>query len=57
MSDIHDVWSFAKDNSSMCSDGYDKKAFEHVAWWIGKYKEAKTSRTVQLRTKRFQKSE
>jgi hypothetical protein len=34
---IRDVWGFAKDNPHLCSEGYDKKAFAHVEFWIHEY--------------------
>lgn len=36
---IHTVWGFAKDNATLCSDGYMKKCFMHVEWWMHTYKQ------------------
>lgn len=35
---IHSVWDYAKQHASQCSEGYQKSAFSHVAWWIDEYK-------------------
>lgn len=31
---LHKAWGYAKEHPEECSDGYDKKAFIHVQYWI-----------------------
>ena len=45
---IHDIWAFAKENESLCSDGYDKKAFNHVLWWLSEYNKHNKETSIDL---------
>lgn len=38
---LHDIWQFAKENPSLCSEAYNKKAFQHVEWWLTEFIKAK----------------
>lgn len=38
---LHATWSYAHDNPQLCSEGYNKQAFQHVQWWIDTYTKSK----------------
>lgn len=37
---FHDAWGYAKEHPEECSDGYDKRAFGHVQFWLDKVRSA-----------------